>query len=49
MLVDQFKSMIDSIITFMYNNTDPFFGLPFLTLAVGLGVAELISDYFTKE
>lgn len=48
-MIDSFKEMIGQIVDFMVTHTDPYFGLPFLTAAVGLGVIEVISDYFTKE
>lgn len=47
-MIDSFKDMIGQIIDFMETHTDPFFHLPFLTCAVGLGVITLISDFFVN-
>lgn len=48
-MIDEFKEMIGQIVDFMVTNTDPYFGLSFLAAAVGLGVVEVVSDYFTRE
>lgn len=46
---EQFLEMIRAVVDFMSTHYDPYFGLPFLTAAVGLGVVEVVTDYFTKE
>lgn len=47
-MIDEFKDMLGQIIDFMETHYDPFFHLPFLTCAVGLGVITLVTDFFVK-
>ena len=41
--------IVNGVVDFMKNNTEPFFGLTLLTAVVGTAVVEVVSDYFTRD
>lgn len=48
MLIDTIKAIMGEVIDFLVTHNEPIFGLSFLSAAVGLGVIEAVSDFFTN-
>lgn len=41
--------IIRGVVIFLKNNTEPFFGFTLLSILVGISVADVISDFFTRD